>query len=224
MSLVFLGLGEVETSLWRRRSMGPVAYTSTRPSSVPEQCPLRVAWAPPRGWLPWAQLDARPCLTHRLPATGGHSQVPEQLSEQPGAGLELVLVCWWVGLCPTIKALWSVWRWSEVWPGDGFPYHDNAHIHIKMLWKLLSRNTTSLRRLLTRWNWLRFPFERLLLRAPCHAGICDLWRRGFQSEFRDEAWPLGAFCIAKFYLSIIEVEIASDRHQRGQKECPLASF
>ena len=83
MSLVFLGLVEVETSLWRRRSVGPVAHPSTQPSLVPEWCPLQVAWAPLRGWLPWAQLDARPCLTHRLPATGGHSQVPEQLSEQP---------------------------------------------------------------------------------------------------------------------------------------------
>lgn len=40
MSLVFLGLVEVETSLWRRRSVGPVAYPSTQPSSVPEWCPL----------------------------------------------------------------------------------------------------------------------------------------------------------------------------------------
>lgn len=49
MSLVFLGLGEVETSLWRRRSVGPVARPSAQPSSVPEHCPLRVAWAPLRG-------------------------------------------------------------------------------------------------------------------------------------------------------------------------------
>ena len=41
--------------------------------------------------------------------------------------------------------------------------------------------------------------ERLLLRAMCYAGICDLWRRGFRFWVRDKAWLLGAFCVAKFY-------------------------
>ena len=41
--------------------------------------------------------------------------------------------------------------------------------------------------------------ERLLLRAICYAWICDLQRTGFQSRVRDEAWLLGAFCVAKFY-------------------------
>ena len=42
-------------------------------------------------------------------------------------------------------------------------------------------------------------FERLLLRAMCYAGNCDLWRREFRSGVRDEAWVLGAFCVAKYY-------------------------
>ena len=83
MSLVFLGLGEMEMSLWRGRTVCPAAHPSIHPSSVPERCPARVAWAPLWGWPLWAQLDARPCLTYRLPATDGHRQVPEQLSKQP---------------------------------------------------------------------------------------------------------------------------------------------
>ena len=41
--------------------------------------------------------------------------------------------------------------------------------------------------------------ERLLLWAVCYTRILDLQRRGFWSGVRDEAWLLGAFCVAKFY-------------------------
>ena len=46
--------------------------------------------------------------------------------------------------------------------------------------------------------------ERLPLWAVCYAGIYtgnhDLHRGGFWSRIRDEAWLLGAFCVAKFIL------------------------
>ena len=193
MSLVFPGLGEVETfcgpggTPLRSAKLGAQAVPSTG-------CP-----GPSEGLTTMSPVGCQ-ALPHTQAASHGWTQSGPRAAVWAARGcLELVLACWWVGLCPMIKALWSVWRWSEVWPGDGFLYRDNAHIHIKMLWKLLSRNTTSLSRLVTWWNWLQFPFERLLLWAPCYAGIHDLRRRGFQSEFRDEAWLLGAFCIAKFY-------------------------
>ena len=72
------------------------------------------------------------------------------------------------------------------------------------------------------WGWtvsefeLFFFFQNSLvvqLRLPCfhcwawkfaatsqeHAGICGLQRRWIRSRARDEAWSLGAFCVAKFY-------------------------
>ena len=43
------------------------------------------------------------------------------------------------------------------------------------------------------------PLEKLLLQAMCYTRIHDRRRRGFLSGIRDEAWLLGAFCVAKFY-------------------------
>lgn len=40
---------------------------------------------------------------------------------------------------------------------------------------------------------------RLWLRDMCCAEIRDLWRRGFCSRVRDQAWSLGAFCVMEFY-------------------------
>ena len=67
--------------------------------------------------------------------------------------------------------------------------------------------------------------KRLLLRAVCYSRIGDLRKRGFWSEVRDEAWLLGAFCVAKFYWSITDRGKASDIDViREQKKCPLLVF
>ena len=78
--------------------------------------------------------------------------------------------------------------------------HTQAHCKVQQKTCLLGEQRTRAPSTLSlSWKSQMSPQdERLLLKAVCYAGICDLWRRGIQSSVRDKAWLLGDFCVAKF--------------------------
>ena len=65
--------------------------------------------------------------------------------------------------------------------------------------------------------------ERLLPQTVNDARIHGLWRRGFQSEARDEAWSLGALC-RKVLLKYKRDRASDIDIRRWQKECPPSVF
>ena len=72
-----------------------------------------------------------------------------------------------------------------------------------------------------RWRW--FLFEALIAYGE-PGQICDLWRR-FSFGTRDEAWSLKSFYVAEFYYSKKrDRESVCHRHQKGDREWPLASL
>ena len=86
--------------------------------------------------------------------------------------------------------------------------HTRAHHRVsKVLQKMCllgEQRTRTLSILTLSWRSQMSPqYEWLLLQDVYYTRICDLQRREFQSGVRDKAWLLGAFCVAKFYSSII---------------------
>ena len=77
----------------------------------------------------------------------------------------------------------------------------------------------------TQLKWLSSSsIESLLLWAVNDARILGLQRRGIWFRASDEGWQLRAFCVLKLLKHKRDIESFWCRHQKGQKECPLASF
>ena len=63
-------------------------------------------------------------------------------------------------------------------------------------------------------------YKRLQLWAVCYTGIGYLWRRGFQSRARDEAWPLRSLCSKVLLKSKRDRESFWHRQQKGTESVP----